>query len=177
MSCGRNFFATQMKISGTAIGLSKAVSFGCSCFSFLIYFYRGVAQLVARLLWEQDAAGSNPATPTISSVLTEPERFCMTLGFLLPFSACSIRIISIHFAAFWRCGSACRFIAYGRKYTDLYIKINCGFRIYLHCINNRIYSFLLCSAFGAIVKTVHNKICGTAFCVFVRSNSSRREYI
>ena len=29
---------------------------------------RGVAQLVARLLWEQDAAGSSPVTPTISSV-------------------------------------------------------------------------------------------------------------
>ena len=26
---------------------------------------RGVAQLVARLLWEQDAAGSSPVTPTI----------------------------------------------------------------------------------------------------------------
>ena len=26
---------------------------------------RGVAQLVARLLWEQDAAGSNPVTPTM----------------------------------------------------------------------------------------------------------------
>ena len=30
---------------------------------------RGVAQLVARLLWEQDAAGSNPVTPT--KILTE----------------------------------------------------------------------------------------------------------
>ena len=26
--------------------------------------FRGVAQLVARLLWEQDAAGSSPVTPT-----------------------------------------------------------------------------------------------------------------
>ena len=30
--------------------------------------YPGVAQLVARLLWEQDAAGSNPVTRTMSSV-------------------------------------------------------------------------------------------------------------
>ena len=27
--------------------------------------FRGVAQLVARLLWEQDAGGSSPFTPTI----------------------------------------------------------------------------------------------------------------
>lgn len=26
--------------------------------------FRGVAQMVARLLWEQDAAGSTPVTPT-----------------------------------------------------------------------------------------------------------------
>ena len=30
--------------------------------------YPGVAQLVARLLWEQDAAGSNPVTRTSPSV-------------------------------------------------------------------------------------------------------------
>ena len=29
----------------------------------VIDILRGVAQLVARLLWEQDAAGSNPVTP------------------------------------------------------------------------------------------------------------------
>ena len=31
--------------------------------------YRGVAQLVARLLWEQDVGGSSPFTPT--KILTE----------------------------------------------------------------------------------------------------------
>ena len=31
-------------------------------------YYPGVAQLVARLLWEQDAAGSNPVTRTSPSV-------------------------------------------------------------------------------------------------------------
>ena len=34
----------------------------------MIISNRGVAQLVARLLWEQDAAGSSPVTSTISSV-------------------------------------------------------------------------------------------------------------
>ena len=34
----------------------------------------GVAQLVARLLWEQDAAGSNPVTRTMASVLTAFEK-------------------------------------------------------------------------------------------------------
>ena len=31
---------------------------------------RGVAQLVARDVWDVDAAGSNPVTPTMASVLT-----------------------------------------------------------------------------------------------------------
>ena len=30
---------------------------------------RGVAQLVARLLWEQDVGGSNPFTPTKKGLL------------------------------------------------------------------------------------------------------------
>ena len=39
----------------------------------MLFFNRGVAQLVARLLWEQDAAGSNPVTPTMRSVLIGSE--------------------------------------------------------------------------------------------------------
>ena len=31
-------------------------------------YYRGVAQLVARLVRDQEAVGSNPATPTILSI-------------------------------------------------------------------------------------------------------------
>lgn len=30
-----------------------------------IQLYRGVAQLIARLVWDQEAAGLSPATPTI----------------------------------------------------------------------------------------------------------------
>ena len=52
------------KILGTARGSAPA----------LILFwkaeYRGVAQLVARLLWEQDAAGSSPVTSTKNADLT-----------------------------------------------------------------------------------------------------------
>ena len=54
---------------------------------------RGVAQLVARLLWEQNAAGSSPVTPTISSVINESENtrffvyeyFIFGAGFPAPF--------------------------------------------------------------------------------------------
>ena len=35
--------------------------------------FRGVAQLVARDIWDVDAAGSNPVTPTISSVHNQLE--------------------------------------------------------------------------------------------------------
>ena len=37
--------------------------------------YRGVAQLVARLLWEQDAGCSSHLTPTMRSVIKGFERF------------------------------------------------------------------------------------------------------
>ena len=50
--------------------------------------FPGVAQLVARLLWEQDAAGSNPVTRTMRSVLIgfdnpvmdTPHFLCSKLG-------------------------------------------------------------------------------------------------
>ena len=35
--------------------------------------FRGVAQLVARLLWEQDAAGSSPVTSTIKTHIPNAE--------------------------------------------------------------------------------------------------------
>ena len=38
--------------------------------------YPGVAQLVARLLWEQDAAGSNPVTRTMRSIIKGSEKVC-----------------------------------------------------------------------------------------------------
>lgn len=44
--------------------------------------YRGVAQLVARDIWDVDAAGSNPVTPTIQSVLTVTERLLKNTLFL-----------------------------------------------------------------------------------------------
>ena len=33
---------------------------------------RGVAQLVARDIWDVEAAGSNPVTPTTKNRITEP---------------------------------------------------------------------------------------------------------
>ena len=38
---------------------------------------RGVAQLVARLVWDQDAAGSNPVTPTIQKRVHFRALFCI----------------------------------------------------------------------------------------------------
>lgn len=40
--------------------------------------------LVERCVRDAEAAGSNPVIPTIPSVLAGLERFCTTLGFLLP---------------------------------------------------------------------------------------------
>ena len=47
----------------------------------IFFTLRGVAQLVARDVWDVDAAGSNPVTPTISSVHNESDEhsifFCL----------------------------------------------------------------------------------------------------
>ena len=58
---GQNFCALQALINfGNRKRATKAKNNRC-----LKIEYRGVAQLVARLLWEQDAAGSSPVTSTI----------------------------------------------------------------------------------------------------------------
>ena len=48
-----------------------AIKVACIAYSITknkIKHFRDVAQLVARVLWEHDVAGSNPVIPTISSV-------------------------------------------------------------------------------------------------------------
>ena len=52
-------------------------------------FYPGVAQLVARLLWEQDAAGSNPVTRTTAKKPSFGTAFFAVLvGFSPAISCC-----------------------------------------------------------------------------------------
>ena len=36
-------------------------------------YFRGIAQLVARLVRDEEAVGSNPAAPTMTDILTAPE--------------------------------------------------------------------------------------------------------
>ncbi len=42
--------------------------------------YPGVAQLVARLVWDQDAGGSNPSTRTITGTLMISQRSFFVIG-------------------------------------------------------------------------------------------------
>ena len=54
------------KILGTARGRAKQAGTGLKSLTFMLnWIFRGVAQLVARLLWEQDAGCSSHLTPTI----------------------------------------------------------------------------------------------------------------
>ena len=53
--------------------------------------YPGVAQLVARLLWEQDAAGSNPVTRT---------KFRRKAAYLFGFSAFFVRFLQFFYLLF-----------------------------------------------------------------------------
>ena len=40
----------------------------------VLYFFRDVAQLVARVLWEHDVAGSNPVIPTKPNLFEHPAK-------------------------------------------------------------------------------------------------------
>gem|GEM_PF-3459114 len=49
----------------------------------LLFSRRGVAQLVARLVWDQEAEGSSPFTPTMQDILSLSkfrEGFCHLVG-------------------------------------------------------------------------------------------------
>ena len=49
--------------------------------------YPGVAQLVARLLWEQDAVGSSPATRTkspLKSLISEGFFYSLSIAVQIP---------------------------------------------------------------------------------------------
>ena len=50
--------------------------------------------LVSRLVRDQEAAGSSPATPTISSVLNQPESWMRTLDFFLPRPRASLPVFT-----------------------------------------------------------------------------------
>ena len=89
-----------------------------------LIFYRGVAQLVARLLWEQDAAGSSPVTSTISSVHNGFELW--TLDFF---------VISSFFVMYGAGFEACSFVL-------------CGFGNILDCYSFSGICFVIASAFG-----------------------------
>ena len=53
----------------------------------MIVFFRGVAQLVARLLWEQEAASSSLATPTMKKATIQRQKQRLYRGFLCHINA------------------------------------------------------------------------------------------
>ena len=76
-------------------------------------FFPGVAQLVARLLWEQDAAGSNPVTRTKNAVPHKGVlRFCFAWSvrfFGILSESKSLRLVwAVHLTA---AGGGCEDIA------------------------------------------------------------------
>ncbi len=80
-------------------------------------YHRGVAQLVARLLWEQDAAGSSPVTSTISSVHNGFELW--TLDFF--FIPCMYRSrFACSFLYFRRLDSLPQRLFLFRRYSEIF---------------------------------------------------------
>ena len=70
----------EQAISGTAKGgVAEDALASCEKTNKKQNILRGVAQLVARLLWEQDAAGSSPVTPT------KKDSWCFSISCLFIF--------------------------------------------------------------------------------------------
>lgn len=63
-----------------------------------------------------------------------------------------------------------------RQNTSLYDSFSTGVFVYLYCVCDRIYSFLLCSTHGGFVKTFYHKICRTSFCMPFRCDDPWRKY-
>lgn len=59
---------SRVRVPSNRLG-SIGSSVGRAIVNIIETFYRDVAQLVARMLWEHEAAGSSPVIPTISNVI------------------------------------------------------------------------------------------------------------
>ncbi len=85
-----------------------------------VHLLRGVAQLVARLLWEQEAQGSSPCTPTTASAQS-------------PFG--SVSAGSLRLSAKTPLASLRRFSPHGplrwaRAGTPFFVSFPCGFPLF-----------------------------------------------
>ena len=66
----------------------------------MIVFFRGVAQLVARLLWEQEAASSSLATPTTEIATIRRRKWRLYRGFICCINALKM-LVCASFVRYW----------------------------------------------------------------------------